>query len=259
VLARARGRLATRTAARRTQSEMSTAGTTSGSAALDALELALQDTRWHGARVHVQLSNSLVRYAIVPASAHLLGAADETALTLLKIQQVHGGASEDWDIRLGNLLSGKDQICAALERSFIQRLRQILQRADLRLCSLEPFLMRSFNRVRHQIAGREFWFAQAEPGLLILARMQGGNWASLAAVPLSEPLEWVLPTQVREAQLRAGGADFPRRVYLYAPGMDCAGCQSNSDLDIVDLAKTKTSCPTAADLVKFQAGAGLLR
>jgi hypothetical protein len=117
----------------------------------------------------------------------------------------------------------------------------------LRLCALEPSLMRAFNRARQHIAGREFWFAQAEPGLLLLARVQGGNWASLSAVPLEAPLSRALPAQLREAELLAAGAGLPRRVYLYAPGMDCADCALSPDLELVDLAKVKAMRPRAAD------------
>lgn len=250
LLTRVSGGFAPRTLARYEQPGTPAPGAEPASAALGALgalEAALQDARWHGAKARIVLSNSLVRYAIVPASDHLLGAADESALALLKFQQVHGGAGEEWDIRLGNLLSGRDQIAAALERSFVHAIREILQGAQLRLCALEPSLMRAFNRARQHIAGREFWFAQAEPGLLLLARVQGGNWAWLSAVPLDAPLSRALPAQLREAELLAAGADLPRRVYLYAPGVDCADCALSPELELVDLAKVKAMRPRAAD------------
>ncbi|MBZ4212089.1 MAG: hypothetical protein LAD29_13240 [Rhodoferax sp.] len=245
VLVRVSGGLRGRSTAQKTETVLSADDATSAAATLDALQQLLQEPRWQGADARVQVSNALVHYAIVPASDMLLSAADEMALAQLKFRQMHGGGDTEWDIRLGNLLSGQDQIAAALEGGFVQRLREILKEADSRLCSLEPLLMSTFNRVRRQLVGSDFWFALAEPGLLMLARLQGANWLSLAAVTMDEPLAWVLPTQLAEARLMAGTPSQAARVYLYAPGVDCAGCHAGPDMELVNLSDTKKLDPLA--------------
>ena len=243
VLARVSGGFGARSTQQKTEWVLQVADIAPGTAALDLLQQMLQEAHWHGADVRVQLSNSLVYYAIVPASPHLLGAAEEIALARLKLRQMHGGSDTDWDIRLGNLLSGQDQIAAALENGFVQRLRQILKQADLRLCSLEPLLMSTFNRVQRQLVGSDYWLALAEPGLLMLARLQGGNWVSLATVTMNEPLARVLLTQLGEARLMDGTTSEASRVYLYAPGFDCAGCHAGPDIELVNLSDTKKLDP----------------
>jgi len=245
VLVRVSGGLRARSTAQKTETVLSADDATSAAATLDLLQHLLQESRWQGADARVQVSNALVHYAIVPASDMLLSAADEMALAQLKFRQMHGGSDTEWDIRLGNLLSGQDQIAAALENGFVQRLREILKEADSRLCSLEPLLMSTFNRIRRQLVGADFWFALAEPGLLMLARLQGANWVSLAAVTMDEPLAWVLPTQLAEARLMAGSPSQAARVYLYAPGVDCAGCHAGPDRELVDLCDSKNLDPLA--------------
>ena len=245
VLVRVSGGLGARSSQQKTESVMTGADAASGASTLDVLQQLLQEPRWHGADARVQVSNALVHYAIVPSSAMLLSAADELALAQLKFRQMHGGSDTEWDIRLGNLLAGQDQIAAALESAFVPRLRQILKQSDLRLCSLEPLLMRAFNRVRRQLVGSDYWLALAEPGLLMLARLQGGHWVSLDAVPMNAPLARVLPTQLGEARLMVGTPSEASRVYLYAPGMDCAGCHSGPDMDLVNLSGTRKLDPLA--------------
>ena len=252
VLVRVSGGLGARSIAQKIQTVVSGAHATSAASTLDTLQQLLQEPVWHGADASVQVSNALVHYAIVPASSMLLGAADEIALAQLKFRQMHGGSDTEWDIRLGNLLSGQDQIAAALESGFAQRLRQILKQVDLRLCSLEPLLMRAFNRIRRQLVGSDYWLALAEPGLLMLARLQGDHWVSLDAVPMREPLARVLPTQLGEARLMAGTPSEASRVYLYAPGVDCTGCHSGPDMELVNLSDTKKSDPLAvAQALRF--------
>lgn len=254
LLARVGGGLSRRLLCRHEEPVTSASGAAAAPALLAALETALQDKRWHDARARVLLSNALVRYAVIPASGHVFTVADETALAQLRFQQVHGGA-EEWEMRLGNMLSGRGQVAAALERGFLQSLAQILESARLRSSVIEPFLMRALNRARRHIAERDFWFAQAEPGLLMLAHVQAGNWISLVAVPLDAPLSRVLPAQMREAKLLAGDGGFARHLYLYAPGMDCSGCASGADFELVDLAGLKAMRAEAADQVLCTMGA----
>ncbi len=254
LLVRIGGGFSRRQLFRHEQPVTSSSGGAATPAILAALETALQDKRWHDARARVLLSNALVRYALIPASDHVFTVADETALAQLRFQQVHGSADE-WEVRLGNMLSGRGQVAAALERGFLQSLAQILAPAQLRSSVIEPFLMRGLNRARPHIAERDFWFAQAEPGLLVLAHVRAGNWISLVAVPLDAPLSRVLPAQMREAKLLAGDGGFARHLYLYAPGMDCSGCASGADFELVDLAGLKAMRAEAADQVLCTMGA----
>jgi hypothetical protein len=246
VLVRVSGGLRARSTEQITERVPAGGHAASAAAILDVLQQLLKEPRWQGADAQVQLSNALVYYALVPASAQLLGAADEIALAQLKFRQMHGAGGAACEVRLGNLLSGQDQIAAALDSGFVERLRQLLLVADLRLCSLEPLLMRAFNRVRRQLAGDDFWFALAEPGLLMLARRQGGNWVSLAATALHEPLARSLPAQLQEARLMGAAGPDVSRVYLYAPGMDCTGCESRPDMDLVKLTDRKNLDPLTA-------------
>lgn len=213
---------------------------TGGEAALvAALQECLQDARWHDADARVMVSNAQVRYCVVPHSPHLRGVADESALALHKFQQVHGAQASPLVVRLSNPLAGIDQLAAAIDESLIVEVRQLLPGARLRLRSFEPMLMRGFNLARRQIRDPEFWFAQAEPGLLLLARLRGGSWASVAAVPLAEPLGLALPAMLREARLMAGGRNFPRRLYLQASGVDGADCLQGCDVELVDLSQAR--------------------
>jgi hypothetical protein len=219
-----------------------------GAAALDALQELLKDPSWHGAQAYVQLSGTLVSYAIVPSSGQPLSAAEELALAQLKLRQVHGAGTGERQIRLGNLLQGQDQIAAALESDFVQRLQKILKGADLRLCALQPMLMQAFNRVRGQLRGRDFWFALAEPGLLTLARWQDGHWRSLDASATDEPLAQALAARLREARLMSSSATDTQRVYLCAPGLDSSACAAAPGLDLVRLPDARRSDPIATAL-----------
>ena len=250
VLVRVSGGLRKRSTEQASLPVVGSADAAPGSSALDVLQQLLQEPRWHAADARVQISNALVYYTTVPANENLMGAADEIALAQLKFRQMHGIGGNACEVRLGNVMSGQDQIAAALDSGLVQRLRQILQTANLRLCSLEPLLMSAYNRVRHQLKQTDFWFALAEPGLLMLARCQGGNWVSLAASSLHEPLSMALPAQLREAKLMGGDFSNAQRVYLVTQGVDSTGCASGPELDLVKLTESKKLDPIAAAQVR---------
>lgn len=210
-----------------------------GDATLAALRDALQDAPWRDADARVLVSNARVRYCVVPHSAHLRGLADETALAMHLFQQVHGSQAASMAMRLSNPLAGRDQVAAAIDASLLDEVRDLLPAAGLRLRSFEPMLMRGFNLARRRIRDQDFWFAQAEPGVLLLARLRRGRWLSLVAVPLAEPLGLALPAMLREARLMAGGSDFPRRLYLQAIGMDGADALRGSDVELIDLSRSE--------------------
>lgn len=216
-------------------------------AMLDVLQEQLKDARWHNAQAYVQLSGVLVSYTIVQASQQPLSAAEELALAQLKLRQMHGSVAGEREVRLANPLQGQDQIAAALESSFVKRLQELLAGAKLRLRSMQPLLMHAFNRMRHQMESVDYWFALAEPGLLTLARWQGG-WRSLSAITLDGALEEALPMRLQQARLMSSASSDSNRVYLYSPGVDSRACGSSEDLELITLKDLHFPDPLAAAL-----------
>jgi hypothetical protein len=182
---------------------------------LAALEYALQDPRWHTGRAKVTLTNALVRYAVVPANSQMSGIADERSLAVLKLQQVHGATSPALEVRLSSPMTGKDQIAAGLESAFLEKCFAAFSRARLHVVSIEPLLMRLFNESRSRFRAREFMFACFEPGLLGLACVRAGAWASLGFSPFEgSPLD-ALKTRLKQADLaEEDPRGLPRLLYL---------------------------------------------
>ena len=186
---------------------------------LDVLEKLLADSRWRDASAHVVLSDSLVRYTMLPESAELVTVADETALALHRIRNIHGGGAGDWNVRIGNPLDDGAQPVAAVESAFVSRLGELLQSAGLRVRAIEPVFMSAYNRARARISGDRFWFASLEPGTVCLARAEAGRWRSVSVRASDGDFDRVLAVMMNEARL-AGAADGEDgRCFAYAPAI----------------------------------------
>ena len=57
---------------------------------------------------------------------------------------------------------------------------------------------------------------------------------------MGRPLECI-----PQGRLMAGTPSPAARVYLYAPGVDCAGCHAGPDMELVNLSDTKKLDPLA--------------
>ncbi len=185
----------------------------------DVLGPLLSEPRWSQSSVHVLLSNTLVRYAFLPSSDAIVSAQDEHALAAHKIRQTHGGAAADWEIRLGNSLLDGDQPAAAFDAGFIAALKEQLRSAKLSLGSIEPFFMHAYNQSRARLPGGGFWFVNAEPGAMVLARIEAGRWRSFTACRAGSDPGAQLGSRLREAALLADAPLEAASIYVHAPAI----------------------------------------
>ncbi len=214
---------------------------------LDALAEALRDRRWHDAQATVLVSNSLVRYSLVPPSDELVTTADERDFALHRVTQVHGGSPHDWEVRLGHPLQQLSQPVAAFAAGYLERLKGILASARLRADSIQPFFMQAWNRSCASIRDDSFWFANAEAESLLLARVEHGAWSGLTVTPISgSPID-ALGARIREDRLIHGISEGRDRVYLYAPAFAGLPGKPTSQFDLIML-----SGPTAGRLPDVQ-------
>jgi hypothetical protein len=139
------------------------------------------------AQVTLVLSSFFVRYALVPVSAALSGAAERLALARHCLTRIYGSALEGWTLRLSG------EVACAIDPALVDALAS-------RCRSLQPRLMASFNRHRRRIGTRAAWFVDVEPGLASLALVSAGRWQSLRSVRIGEGWQAELPALIaREA------------------------------------------------------------
>jgi hypothetical protein len=192
-------------------------------AALDALPQALAGLRGHEASV--VLADQFVRYALLPWNAALKSEEQWLALARHRLGAVHGAAAADWDVKLTETAPRGPRLACAVDRELLGELAAKLAAADVRLVSVQPFLVAAFNRLRSGILSRigraSCWLVVEEPGRLTLAFIQHGVWAAVRSRRTGKGWRAALPELIgRESAFLALSEPCTRVIVCAQDGFD---------------------------------------
>ena len=150
-------------------------------AAVDALPQALAGLRNHD--VSVVLADQFVRYVLRPWNAAIKNEEQWLALARHRLAAVHGAAAADWDVQLTETAPGGPRLACAVDRELLAELAAKLAAANVRLASVQPFLVAAFNRlrggIRRAVGHGSCWLVIEEPRRLTLAFIQHGVWVAV--------------------------------------------------------------------------------
>jgi hypothetical protein len=146
-------------------------------AAVEALPALLAGLRNHD--VSVVVADQFVRYALLPRNAALRNEAQWLALARHRLAAVHGPAAADWEVKLTETAPNGPRLACAVDRSLVAETAARFVAANVRLVSVQPFLVAAFNRIRSAVGSGSCWLVVEEPGRLTLAFIQRGTWVAV--------------------------------------------------------------------------------
>lgn len=177
---------------------------------LDALIDGIKSFR---ADVEVVLSNHFVRYAVVPWSNESMNASEDQAMTRFCFEETYGDLAEGWDIRLSGAAFGEPRLASAVDLELIQALAGVIAATSLRLVSVQPLLMASFNCLQKQVQDEDYLFMLGERGRLCITRIKGKRWSHVRLCAVND-LAAELPALVNREVLLAGFKPAVKKYYL---------------------------------------------
>jgi len=138
---------------------------------------ALRTIKLPKAKITVVLSNHFVRYALVPWSDALAGAAEEEAYVRHHFVRIHGERAKSWALRCSEAPRGAPRLASAVDRELVEALKG----ACPGLASVQPWLMAAINRWRREIPPGGAWLllAEREPERACIALHARGAWRSV--------------------------------------------------------------------------------
>ena len=159
-------------------------------AALEALDSALDADTWHRARVRVIVANQWVHYESLPWSIELAKDAERLAHARYLLEATYGDAAEQWTVALSEAVPGAPRLVSAMPTSLVEELDRIMQRHALRLVSLQPQLVAAFNLWRRRLPSSAAWFATIDQSSLVAMHIRDGRCDRVRAVRISD--NWAL-------------------------------------------------------------------
>ncbi|MDB5811739.1 MAG: hypothetical protein JWN94_3861 [Betaproteobacteria bacterium] len=184
--------------------------------AIDALAQKIAAGELAGAEVSLVLSSSFMHYALVPWSNALGSEEEELAFARHCFARVHGADAEHWELRLSAKRPDRSRLACAAAPQLIDALERVMAPLGTRYCSLQPYLMASFNRWRARFNGKPCWFVTVEPGLLCVALLGDGQWLSVRTVKVGAAWLAALPTVLKRETCLVESGTACNDVWIFA-------------------------------------------
>ena len=190
-------------------------------AALDALPGVLLSLKCREASV--VLADQFVRYALLPWNAAIKSEEQWIALARHRLAAIHGPLAAEWEVRLADTAPMGPRLACAVDRALIEALASAFVAANVRLVSVQPFLIAAFNRIRKQIGNGSCWLVVEEPGRLTLAFIQRGVWIAIRSRRADPRWREMLPELIeRESAFLALSAPCTRVIVCAQGDFDTA-------------------------------------
>ena len=186
-------------------------------AALLKLKQMMPGEEWKNAEVTVVLSNHFVRYDCLSWNEAVDDEDEQLALARHRLTQTYGPAAQTWALRLSPAGKGDARLVAAVDDALLEMLKQAMAEAGIKLHSIQPYLMASFNRYAKSLAQGDGWFVAAEVGRFAMALFRGGRWQRILlrrGDDMAALHEWL-----ERENLTGGEGASCREVFLFAPSL----------------------------------------
>lgn len=192
-------------------------GYTAWSVALETLDSLLGEHARPRSEVTVLVSGHFSRYCLVPWSEEISSPNELLGFAQLCFEDLYGAANQPWNIVLSAEAAGHDRIASALPQGLLERLRSLVSARNLRLSSVQPYLMAAYNRFDKSLGNGDFLFVVAEPVRSVLLLAREGRWVAVRSVGSNDSDAALNALIGRERQLQASASERPLSVYLHAP------------------------------------------
>jgi hypothetical protein len=195
------------------------------------VELATNDGSWSPAlaalpqvlssmkgEASVVLADQFVRYTLLPWNEALKSAEQWRALAQHRFGALHGPRAAEWDVKVCETAPLGARLACAVDRSLIEALSSVFVAVNIRLVSVQPFLVAAFNRIRKSVGNGSCWIVVEEPGRLTLALIRRGAWIGVRSRRSDRSWRDHLPEILERESAFLGLAEPVTRVVVCAQG-----------------------------------------
>jgi hypothetical protein len=187
----------------------------SWNAPVEALAGALAGMKGEAA---VVLADQFVRYTLLPWNETLKSAEQWNALAMHRFGTLHGPRAAEWQVSVAETAPMGARLACAVDRALVTRLMEVFAAANMRLVSMQPFLVAAYNRIRKSVGNGSCWIVVEEPGRLTLALIQRGMWLAIRGRRADRAWRNVLPEILERESAFLGLAQPITRVIVCAQG-----------------------------------------
>jgi uncharacterized protein YqgQ len=170
-------------------------------------------------RLSTVLSSDFVRYLILPAQKISMSIAEKSAYAIAAFRDVYGTAADGWHIKLQDSAPGQPAIAVAMDEKLLEKLKQISLEYQIKLVSVQPYLMHAFNRISNQLGKTNGYLVILESRRMLVIRLLRGELQDLHASVISNS-DWMAELKKILARESLLGESTGKEVLLYTAGKE---------------------------------------
>lgn len=180
--------------------------------------------------IQIIVANDFVRYLILPQQSISMRPAEQHAYAVAAYREVYGTVADGWKLKLHDAAPNQATIVAAIDEKLLETLKQISLKYQLKLVSVQPYLMRVFNSLSKQVGKLNGYIAIVESRRLLLLSMLQGQCQNLRTMNINAAAggDWQLELKHLLARESLLGEITGREVLVYTP------TQKNTKLNAIE-------------------------
>ena len=166
----------------------------------------------------IVLSSDFVRYLVLPAQPFAMNNVEKMAYIQAAYRNIYGPVTDDWHIKCDDAAPNVCMLAVAVDAQLMVALAQLATQHQLKLDSVQPYLMAAFNALIPQLLGKNGYLVLLEQSKLLLIRLQNGKCQHLRTLTFHH--DWQLDLQqaiVRESALNEDCITANKQLFVYAP------------------------------------------
>jgi hypothetical protein len=171
-----------------------------------------------GQELSLVIADQFVRYVLLPWNAAMRSAEQWMALARHRLAAIHGAAAAGWEVKITETAPSGPRLACAVDRELIEALAGKCAAAQVRLTSVQPFLVAGFNRIRAHVGNGSCWLVVEEPGRLTLAFIQRGVWLAIRTRRVDARWRELLPQIIERESAFLALSEPCTRVIVCAQG-----------------------------------------
>ena len=146
-----------------------------------------------GGEASIVLADQFVRYVLLPWNETLKTPEQWLALARHRFAGLHGARAAEWEVKVTETAPQGPRLACAVDCSLIQKLASVFTANDIKLVSVQPFLVAAYNRIHSTVGKGSCWVVVEERGRLTLVLIQRGAWLAIRSRRCDERWRIVLP------------------------------------------------------------------
>ena len=167
------------------------------------------------AKLQITLASDFVRYLALPPQPALMTSTEKMAYALAAYREIYGTAVDGWEIKLCDTPAHRSTIAVAVDKHLLETIRQIALKYQLKLATVQPYLMCVFNGLSSQITHKSGYLIIVEFNRLLLLNLHEGYCHNVRTYPLGNDWQAELKNVMMRESLLSGSSHA--EILVYAP------------------------------------------